>query len=100
MGPGDEQSRINAGGANREPRPSRRLRAPLFDRLTATSDPAREAAEPMRALERESAFEVVRCDLQRLLNTRTRSGWSPAAGQVLTTTEYGMPDFSHITAAD
>ena len=54
----------------------------------------------MRSLGPESAFESVRCDLQRLLNTRTPPGWSPAPGQALTTTEYGIPDFSHVTAAD
>jgi len=63
-------------------------------------DPAREAAEPMRSLEPAAAFESVRRDLLRLLNTRTRPGWTPAPGQALTATEYGMPDFSHISAAD
>jgi type VI secretion system lysozyme-like protein len=54
----------------------------------------------MRSQEQASAFESVRCDLQRLLNTRTRPGHSPAKGQALTATEYGMPDFSHVSAAD
>ena len=100
MGPRDEQGGLKASLAGREPRPSRRLRAPLFDRLTAPVDPVREAVEPMRSHELASAFESVRCDLQRLLNTRTRPGHSPAQGQSLTATEYGMPDFSHVSAAD
>ncbi|HEX4135057.1 MAG TPA: type VI secretion system baseplate subunit TssE [Bryobacteraceae bacterium] len=94
----DKLSYVKAGG--REPRPSRRAPVPLFDRLTASSDPSREAVEPLRSLTPHLAFESVRAELQRLLNTRTRPGWSPAPGQVLTATEYGMPDFAHLSAAD
>lgn len=95
MGPRDEQ-----GSLTRNPRPSRRVRAPLFDRLTTPCDAESEMAEPFRSLDPESAVESVRSDLQRLLNTRTSPGWVTLAGQTLTTVDYGMADFSHISPQD
>jgi type VI secretion system lysozyme-like protein len=94
------ESRDEQGSLIRHPRPSRRLRAPLFDRLTAPGERESEMAEPFRSLDVEAAVESVRSDLQRLLNTRTRPGWIAPPGQALTTVDYGIADFSHISASD
>jgi type VI secretion system protein ImpF len=83
-----------------DPRPARRIRAPLFERLTKTPEPARELDRPFRSLAITDAVESVRKELHRLLNTRTVLQPTPVAPGTLTTINYGLPDFSHISATD
>jgi type VI secretion system protein ImpF len=83
----------------REPRPSRGSAAPLFERLTSIGDPAREEIRPFRSFDAGEAQESVRRELRRLLNTRAVPVLL-APGNRLTTREYGLPDFAHISPGD
>ncbi|HEX3683271.1 MAG TPA: type VI secretion system baseplate subunit TssE [Bryobacteraceae bacterium] len=94
MESGNERSLLE-----REPRPSRGSAAPIFERLTSIGDPAREETRPLRSFDAAEAQESVRRELRRLLNTRALPV-SVAAGDRLTTTEYGLPDFAHISPGD
>ncbi len=94
MESGNERSLVE-----REPRPSRGSAAPLFERLTSIGDPAREGNRPFRSFDAGEAQESVRRELRRLLNTRALPV-SPAEGNRLTTREYGLPDFAHISPGD
>ncbi|MFL6446764.1 MAG: type VI secretion system baseplate subunit TssE [Bryobacteraceae bacterium] len=85
------------GELNREPRPSRRLLVPLFDRLTAPIDPRAEDAKSYRSLDFSGALASVRREVERILNTRTVLQKS---GGPLTALEYGLPDFAHVSATD
>lgn len=91
----DEQRQ--SGGVSREPHPSRRLLAPLFDRLTAPIDPRNEDSKAFRSLEFSGALASVRREVQRILNTRTTVQKSRG---LLTALEYGLPDFAHLAAND
>lgn len=84
----------------RDPRPAPRIRAPLFDRLTKSSDPADEAAHPCRSLSAKEAIEAVQTELSRILNSRTTLQADPRTSGMLTTVNYGLPDFSHVSALD
>lgn len=79
----------------RDPRPSPGNRVPLFDRLTAPLNIAQENAGPYQSLSVREAIESVRADLSRLLNSRT-----VLKGPQLTTLNFGLPDFSHVSAMD
>jgi len=78
----------------RQPKPIRGARTPLFERLcnTARHEPGEPA--PLRVEIREELRESVRREVARLLNTRClrdeRNG---------TVIDYGMPDFSWMSAA-
>lgn len=93
------ESRNERGHLEREPRPSRGSCAPLFERLTSAGDPLREASKPFRSFNVGEARESVRRELGRLLNTRALPA-SVIAGGPLTTREYGLPDFAHVSAGD
>ena len=84
----------------RDPRPARRIRAPLFERLTKTPDLVKETDLPFRSLALREAVESVRSDLKRLLNTRTVLQESIPPLGTLTAVNYGLPDFSHVSATD
>jgi type VI secretion system protein ImpF len=96
MEPRDQQGR----GLARDPHPARRLHAPLFDRLTNSPDAVREPSHPFRSMEMDEAIESVRRDLVRLLNTRSTPLRPSAMSGLLTTLDYGLPDFAHASAAD
>lgn len=93
------ESRNQRRYIEREPRPSRGLSAPLFERLTSIGDPLREASRPFRSLNIGEAKESVRRELKRLLNTRALPACL-TAGNRLTAREYGLPDFAHVSAGD
>lgn len=77
------------------PRLSKGQPAPLFERLMENYSPA---GEPLRSYETAGAAESVRREVERLLNTR-RSPLPPSA-RAPTVIHYGVPDYSHLTAAN
>lgn len=79
------------------PRPGRRLCAPLFDRLTGSVNPAGEDSKSYRFLDLTGAIESVKREIERILNTRTIL---QTPDRPLTSREYGLADFAHISAAD
>lgn len=95
----DQLARSAKGAGDREPRPYRGLAAPLFERLTAVGDPLRESSRPFRSFDAADARESVRRELVRLLNTRAAPVPLPP-GKPLTTTDYGLPDFAHVSVGD
>jgi len=78
----------------REPKPIRGARTPLFERLSDRNPNERRELRPDRALDRAALKQSVREEIARLLNTRC-SSWQ-GSGTVL---EYGLPDFSWMSAA-
>jgi type VI secretion system protein ImpF len=75
------------------------LRVPLFDRLVDTAPHAPNLPpSPVRMQQRAALFASMARDISRLLNTRRGSGTvlNPATATVL---EYGIPSFSHLSAA-
>ena len=72
---------------------------PLFDRLvdTAPDSPA-NSPTPVRMQQRTALFASMARDIGRLLNTRRGSGATlyPLTATVL---DYGVPSFSHLSAA-
>lgn len=56
--------------------------------------------EPFRILDPAGVIESIRRDLERLLNTRTRTGFSAASASAGTAIHYGLPDFAHISPSD
>jgi type VI secretion system lysozyme-like protein len=77
------------------PRLSKGQPAPLFERLVENQPPA---GEPLRSYETAQAAESVRREVERLLNTR-RSPLPPSVSGT-TVIQYGVPDFSHLAAAN
>lgn len=71
--------------------------APLFERLTAPADPVVENAKSYRFLDLPRAIDSVRREVARILNTRTIL---QTPDGLLTSREYGLPDFAHVSAAD
>jgi type VI secretion system lysozyme-like protein len=99
------ESRDKYPNLERDPRPSRGLGVPLFERLTSSgeafsSEKFGSPPEPFRTLDPNATIESIRRDLQRLLNTRTPPGASAADGRTVTSINYGLPDFAHISPAD
>ncbi len=89
-----------AGSASaREPRAVRGARALLFDRLVDEHPESAEEAQSLRVLGRDALRESVRRELARLLNTRSPRPEAFTSGEELTVLDYGVPDFSHLTAA-
>lgn len=83
----------------REPKPIRGARALLFDRLVDDDPQSSEETRPLRVLELDALRESVRGELARLLNTRSPRPQAFQEGEALTVLDYGIPDFSHLTAA-
>jgi type VI secretion system lysozyme-like protein len=79
------------------PRPGRRLSAPLFERLTDPPNPGGNDSKSYRFLDLSRAIESIKRELGRILNTRTIL---QTADGLLTSREYGLADFAHISAAD
>ena len=77
------------------PRLSKGQPTPLFERLVEKYSPA---AEPLRSYETAEATESVRREVERLLNTRRSPLPAPARGPSVI--HYGVPDCSHLTAAN
>jgi type VI secretion system lysozyme-like protein len=94
MESGDEQRNLE-----REPRPSPGLRAPLFERLTGSSPDSVASREPFRMQNTGEVVASVRREISRLLNTRVVPGHRASAAR-LSVVDYGIGDFSHISAAD
>lgn len=89
------ESRYERGDLERDPRPAPGSRVPLFDRLTAPADLVKEKSGSSRSMSAQQAIESVRIDLNRLLNSRTT-----LHGPELTAINFGLPDFSHVSAMD
>jgi type VI secretion system lysozyme-like protein len=83
----------------REPRPIPGAVAPLFDRLTNGGPGQQAGAAAPPILDAVALRDHVRDDLSRLLNTR--SAFRGRTGDVAeeTVLNYGLPDFSALTAA-
>ena len=80
-----------------QPKPILGLRVPLFDRLADSAPEVRKEHTPLRIYDRAALFASIARDLGRLLNTRSTLPQNTAQ---LTVLDYGIPDFSHISAAD
>ena len=84
----------------RDPKPIKGGRALLFERLS-DSEPRsrREEAQPFRVHDVRALKESVRQELARLLNTRRHARSGSGAGEDgLTVLDYGLPDFSPLSA--
>ena len=79
------------------PRPGRRLSGPLFERLTNPANPVGDDSKSYRFLNLGAAIESVQREIGRILNTRTILQNSDG---LLTSREYGLADFAHISATD
>ena len=83
----------------RDPKPIEGGRALLFERLSDAEPRTREEeAQPFRVHDVRALKESVRRELARLLNTRRhlRTG---AGGDEMTVLDYGLPDFSPLSAS-
>ena len=81
-----------------QPQPIEGLRVPLFDRLVDSAPADRKELSPVRLHNRTALYVSMARDISRLLNTRRSSGMTlnPATATVL---DYGIPSFSHLSAA-
>lgn len=93
MEPRDQQ-----GGIRGELRPVHGRRVLLFDRLD-TEDVA-VSDEPYRVEEWSSVRQSVAREIQNLLNTRLPPGQWEAISEPQTVVDYGIPDFSALSAAN
>ena len=85
----------------RDPKPVEGGRALLFERL-ADAEPRsqEEEAQPFRVLDVRALKESVRRELRRLLNTRRHARHGSGAGSDgMTVLDYGIPDFSPLSAS-
>ena len=84
----------------RDPKPVEGGRALLFERL-ADAEPwsPEEEAQPFRVLDVRALKESVRRELARLLNTRRHRRPDREGGGEMTVLDYGLPDFSSLSAA-
>ena len=84
----------------RDPKPVEGGRALLFERLVDSEPRSREEeAQPLRVHDREELKESVRRELARLLNTRSSVPSHLLLGaQERTVLDYGIPDFSSLSA--
>jgi type VI secretion system protein ImpF len=85
----------------RDPKPVEGGRALLFERLADTEPRSREEeAQPFRVLDVRALKESVRRELGRLLNTRRHARKGSGAGEEgMTVLDYGLPDFSPLSAS-
>ncbi|HWS85716.1 MAG TPA: type VI secretion system baseplate subunit TssE [Pyrinomonadaceae bacterium] len=83
----------------RDPKPIEGGRALLFERLSDAEPRSRtEEAQPFRVHDVRALRESVRRELARLLNTR-RHPRAESGGDGLTVLDYGIPDFSPLSAS-
>lgn len=80
-----------------QPKPVLGLRVPLFDRLVDSTPEVQNEHNPLRIYSKAALFDSIARDLSRLLNTRSNR---PANTVHLTVLDYGIPDFSYISADD
>jgi type VI secretion system protein ImpF len=73
--------------------------APLFDRLINSGEPV-HAQEPFRHYDLPQTLLSIRRELIRLLNTRVPPTLPKPPDAPSTVIDYGIPDFSHLSAAD
>lgn len=83
----------------REPRPMRGGKPLLFERLTDLDPASQQEAVPFRILTQVEIQESVRREVTRLLNTRCSRPMDDQSGDELTVLDYGIPDFSSMSAA-
>jgi type VI secretion system lysozyme-like protein len=82
-----------------EPRPVKGARALLFERLVDEQPRNPIEARPLRIHDEYSVRRSVQTELMRLLNTRCPgTRWPMEAGE-RTVLDYGIPDFSWMSAA-
>lgn len=82
----------------RDPKKVEGGRALLFERLAGGDPPAaREGARPFRVHETAALKESVRRELVRLLNTRSSAGMDARGGE-MSVLDYGVPDFTALSA--
>jgi type VI secretion system protein ImpF len=85
----------------REPKPITGARALLFDRLVDLNPGSQDdGSRPFRILNREQLKESVRRELRQLLNTRCSLPLHQVAEEERTVINYGIPDFSSLSAED
>ena len=83
----------------RDPKPVEGGRALLFERLSDSEPRSREEeAQPFRVHDVRALKESVRQELARLLNTRRHLRTEPGGGG-MTVLDYGLPDFSPLSAS-
>ena len=83
----------------RDPKPVEGGRGLLFERLSDAEPHSREEeARPFRVHDVRALRESVRRELARLLNTR-RHLRAEAGGAGMTVLDYGLPDFSPLSAS-
>ncbi len=73
-------------------------RATLLDRLVDEKPDVSTEPKPLRTLDRLELRYSVRRELQRLLNTRAPYPHDVLEKQERTAINYGLPDFSHLSA--
>lgn len=73
---------------------------PLLERLVDEDISTSREQQPLRTLDVESLRESVRRELSRLLNTRCPPVEREGALQQRTTVNYGIPDFSPLSASN
>ncbi|HEX7808646.1 MAG TPA: type VI secretion system baseplate subunit TssE [Thermoanaerobaculia bacterium] len=71
---------------------------PLFDRLVDRMRFPRYDLTPVRTIDREGLKESVRRELEQLFNTRCPVPEHLLAGRLRTVIDYGIPDFSMVSA--
>lgn len=81
------------------PKPVRGARALLFERLVDNEPASPSEGKAVRVLDLPALRQSVRRELTRLLNTRSPRPEAFENGEPLTVLEYGIPDFSHRSAA-
>ena len=74
--------------------------APIFERLVDDSPLVPSEGTPLRTLSRSQLRESIRCELGRLLNTRCPVEVDLMKDRVRSVINYGIPDFSHYSAAN
>jgi len=85
----------------REPKPIAGARALLFERLVDLNPGSQDdGSRPFRILNGEQLKKSVRRELHRLLNTRCSLSLHVLAEQDRTVINYGIPDFSSLSAED
>lgn len=78
----------------KQPKPVRGARVPLFERLTDLHPNEATETVPLRIYTLDELADSVRREVARLLNTR-----SPAKDRNGSVLDYGLPDFSWMSAA-
>ena len=84
----------------RDPKPVRGGRALLFERLAdSVPQTSWEEARPFRVHDVQALKVSVARELGRLLNTRRHGARPGGGGEEMTVLDYGVPDFSSLSAA-